>query len=93
MNVDEKSIMATVETVLKMFNQEMALQKLWRFSYRKKKIYIIYMLNLYISFNYRQGLFAHSVCANFVNVHSECANFDVNAHSICKFWLKCTEYV
>ena len=41
-----------------------------------------------------QGLFAHSVCANFgLNVHSVCANFDLNAHSMCKFWLKCTEYV
>ena len=42
----------------------------------------------------RQGLFAHSVCANLcLNVHSLCANFDLNAHSMCKFWLKCTEYV
>ena len=36
-------------------------------------------------FNKRQGLFAHSVCANFgLNVHSVCANFDLNAHSMCK---------
>ena len=41
--------------------------------------------------NIWQGLFAHSVCANFgLNVHSVCANFDLNAHSMCKFWLKCT---
>ena len=42
----------------------------------------------------RQGLFAHSVCANFgLNVHSVCANFDLNTHNMCKFWLICTLHI